>query len=126
MFPATAHRLSDDGFDRIVSGLYDAGTGGCAWDQALEPVRGVFGARAVVLHTTDLVDGRLLSLDAAGPGMADVAYDYVANWERRDPRKQIVLQRGAAGIGQWLHSCEYHDADFRRQARQFLHGLDAR
>ena len=128
MFPATANRLSDDGFDRIVSGLYDAGTGGCTWSTALGPVQQVFGARAVVLHTTDLVDGRLLSMDVAGPAMSGVAYDYVANWERRDPRKQVVLQRGAAGIGQWLHSSEFHSADFRRHNafyRHFLTGAEA-
>ena len=123
----TANQLTDDGFDRIVAGLYDAATGGRAWDTALEPIRQVFGARTVVLHTTDLVDGRLLSLEAVGERIEGVAYDYVANWERRDPRKQVVLQRGAAGIGQWLHSNEFHDAAFRRHNafyRHFVTGVE--
>ncbi len=128
MLSATAHQLSDDGFDRIVAGLYDAATGGRPWATALDPIQLVFGARAVILHTTDLVDGRLLSLEVAGERMEGVAYDYVANWERRDPRKQVVLQRGAEGIGQWLHSNEFHDADFRRHNafyRHFLAGAEA-
>lgn len=125
LFRPTAASLTDDGFDRIVGGLYDAATGGSGWSAALEPVRQLFGARAVVLHTADIVDGRLLSLDVAGPGMEGVAYDYVADWERRDPRKHRVLRLGPAGFGQWLHSQDLHDEPFRQRDPFYRHFMTA-
>jgi DNA-binding CsgD family transcriptional regulator len=125
MFASTAHALSDDGFDRIVGGLYDAATGGAQWRQALEPIQQLFGARAVVLHTTDIVDGRLLSLECGGPEMDRHVYDYISAWERRDPRKQRVLELGTAGFGQWLHFDEVNDDAFMQRNAFYRHFLAA-
>lgn len=59
-FASTAHELTDNGFDHIVAGLYGAATGGRAWKSAQAPIPGIVGARAVVMHTGDIVDGRML------------------------------------------------------------------
>lgn len=128
-FKPTSHELSDDGFDRIVSGLYDAATGGGSWNDALMPIQQLFGARAVVLHTTDIVDGRMLSLDVAGPRMHEVSYDYVSAWERLDPRKSRVLQLGMAAVGPWLHCHDAHSDEFKARNpfyRHFLMAAEAR
>lgn len=124
-FAPTTHTLTADGFDRIVAGLYGAATGGLSWVQALTPIQQLFGARAAVLHTTDIVDGRLLSLEVAGPATERVAYDYVADWEWRDPRKQRVLQLGLEAAGRWLHGHEMHDEAFRRQDAFYRHFMPA-
>lgn len=129
MFSSTAHELSDDGFDRIVAGLYDAATGGSTWETALQPIQRLFGARAVVLHTTDIVDGRLLALEVHGPQLDSIAYDYVSNWERNDPRKHLVLKLGMAGVGKWLHCLDTYDARFKQHNvfyRHFMTGAEAR
>lgn len=129
MHVPTARELTDDGFDRIVAALYDAATGGTTWAAALDPIQQLFGARAVVLHTTDIVDGRLLSLEVQGPRMEAITYDYVSKWERLDPRKQGVLKRGIAAAGQWLHGYDEHDARFRQHNafyRHFLPAVEAR
>jgi DNA-binding CsgD family transcriptional regulator len=120
-----AHSLSDNGFDRIVSTLYDAATGGCEWSAALEPIQQVFNARATVLHTLDLVDGRLLSLHLGGPDLDRVSYDYVSNWERQDPRKQRVLALGPAAVGQWLHCHDAFDDQFVKRNAFFQHFMTA-
>ncbi len=120
-FTPTPRTLTDDAFDRIVAGLYDAATGGTAWPEALTPIQQLFGARAVVLHTTDLVDGRMLALEIAGPDMVRVGYDYVADWEWRDPRKHRVLELGPAAAGRWLHSCEFHDEAFMQRSPFYRH-----
>jgi DNA-binding CsgD family transcriptional regulator len=125
VFSSTASTLTDNGFDRIVSSLYDAATGGCLWRTALDPIQQLFGARAVVLHTTDVVDGRLLSLEFGGPDLERVGYDYVANWERHDPRKQRVLKAGIAAVGQWLHCHEAHDDNFKRHNAFYRHFMAA-
>jgi DNA-binding CsgD family transcriptional regulator len=124
-----AHTLSDNEFDRIVSKLYDAATGGADWSVGLEPIRQAFGARTTVLHTLDIADGRVLSLSAAGQGMERIAYDYVADWERRDPRKFRLLKLGQAGVNSWLHcSDEFNDAYRNGNAffRDFLPACDIR
>jgi DNA-binding CsgD family transcriptional regulator len=128
-FASTAHTLTDDGFDRLVARLYDAATSGSSWPEALTPIQQLFGARAVVLHTTDLVDGRLLSMEVAGPSMTRVGYDYVSDWEWRDPRKHRVLELGQAAAGRWLHSSEFHDENFIGEHpfyRHFLTAVEAR
>jgi DNA-binding CsgD family transcriptional regulator len=123
----TAHSLTDNEFDRIVAGLYDAATGGAEWSAALEPVRQTFGARTTVLHTLDIADGRVLSLHATGQSMERIAYDYVADWERRDPRKFRLLRLGAAGLDRWLHCSDEFDAGYRERDpffRDFLPGCE--
>ncbi len=124
-FASSAHSLGNDGFDRIVSGLYDAATGGRPWAEALVPIQDLFGARAVVLHTTDLVDGHLLSLELGGPRLERIAHDYVAGWERHDPRKQFVLEAGMAAAGNWLHSDDFHDDRFCSHNVFYRHFLAA-
>lgn len=121
----SARTLTDNEFDRIVSRLYDAATGGTEWSTALEPVRQVFGARATVLHTLDIADGRVLSLHATGPSMERIAYDYVADWERKDPRKFRLLRLGAAGLDQWLHCSDEFDVGYRERDPFFRNFLPA-
>ena len=118
---ATTHSLSDDGFDRLVANLYEVATGGCTWRSALTPIQELFGARAVVLHTTDLLDGRLHSLVFGGPEMERTAYDYVAAWEQRDPRKQHILSLGPGAIGQWLHCQDYQTETFVQRNAFYRH-----
>lgn len=125
MFASTAHTLGDDGFDAIVAGLHDAATGGRGWPAALEPIQRLFGARAVVLHTTDIVDGRLLSLEWGGPDLDRPVYDFVSTWERHDPRKQRVLSVGMAGAGQWLHCHEALDDAFKQHNAFYRHFMTA-
>ncbi len=125
MFASTAHTLTDDGFDHIVSGLYDAATGGREWSAALEPIQRLFGARAVLLHTTDIVDGRLLSLEWGGPDLDRPVYDYVSAWERHDPRKQRVLSLGMAAAGQWLHCHDAHGDSFKQHNAFYRHFMTA-
>lgn len=122
---STARELTDDGFDHIVAGLYDAATGGTTWSAALDPIQQLFGARAVVLHTTDIVDGRLLALEVHGPQLGSIAYDYVSNWERNDPRKHLVLKLGMAGIGRWLHCLDTYDARFKQHNLFYRHFMTA-
>lgn len=128
-YTVTTHQLSENGFDRIVAGLYDASTGGRDWSDALEPIQQVFGARAVVLHTADIVDTRLLSLQVGGPDMSRSAYDYITGWERHDTRKHRILKLGTASFGQWLHCHDYVDETFRQRNayhRHFLTGHEVR
>lgn len=124
-FASNAHALSDDGFDRMVAELYHAATGGTSWSDALTPIQQLFGARAVVLHTTDLVDGRVLALEVAGPAMTQVGFDYVTDWEWRDPRKHRVLELGSAAAGRWLHSNELHDEAFMQRDPFYRHFMPA-
>lgn len=125
MFTATSHTLSESQFDQLVAGLYDAATGGRSWVSALTPVQAVFGARAALLHTIDIADGRMLSLDVAGPAMDQIGFDYVSQWEPLDPRKQRVLQLGPAAAGQWLHCQDYLGDEFRQRNRFFRHFMAA-
>jgi DNA-binding CsgD family transcriptional regulator len=120
-----AHSLSDNGFDRIVSTLYDAATGGCEWSAALEPIQQVFDARASVLHTLDIVDGRMLSLHVGGPSLDRAVYDYATNWERQDPRKQRLLKLGMSALGQWLHCHEAFDESYVQRDSFCQHYLAA-
>lgn len=129
MYTPKARTLSDNEFDRIVGRLYDAATGGCDWSSGLEPIRQVFGARTTVLHTLDITDGRVLSLHAAGPEMQRTVYDYVADWERRDPRKFRLLRLGASGLDRWLHCDDEFDGAFRDRDlffREFLPACEIR
>lgn len=108
----TAEKLSEQDFDRIVGGFYDAATGGREWTQALEPLHRVFDAHVVVLHTMDLLDGRMLSLHTAGPVQNRTVLEYMTNWEQHDPRKHRALQLGQAGIGRWAHCHDAFDEAF--------------
>jgi DNA-binding CsgD family transcriptional regulator len=121
MSSETAATLSESRFDDIVSGFYDAATGGRSWIAALEPLPQLFNARAVVLHTTDIVDGRMHSLDACGQDIDSTSLDYVTEWERHDPRKHRILGLGTAAIGQWQHCHDSFDESFRQQSRYYRH-----
>jgi DNA-binding CsgD family transcriptional regulator len=126
---AAAATLTEPHFDAIVSGFYDAATGGRSWHAALEPLHTVFGARAVVLHTTDIVDGRMLALESAGADLDRTVLEYATQWEQRDPRKHRILALGAAVIGKWLHCTDAFDERFAQRNpffRHFLAGHDAR
>ncbi len=128
MNTATAATLTESRFDEIVSGFYDAATGGRAWMAALDALPALFGARAVVLHTADIVDGRMHALDACGPEIDRISLDYVTGWERHDPRKHRVLALGRECFGQWLHCHDAFDDSFRahsRYYRHFMNGHDA-
>lgn len=121
--PPTAASLTESGFDRIVGNFYAAATGGVDWREALIPVQQTFGARAAVLHTMDMVDGRVLALESAGPQMNVPTLEYVSAWEREDPRKQRVLKLGPAALGQWLHCSDAFDDRFVERNRFFRHFL---
>lgn len=120
---SSASSLTESRFDTIVSGFYDAATGGRDWRAALSPLNEVFAARAVVLHTTDMVDGHMLSLHYSGPTLDRAILEYVSGWERSDPRKLRLLKLGAAAIGQWWHCHDAYDDRFRSRDSFFRHYL---
>ena len=129
MSSPTAATLGEAQFDGIVSGFYDAASSGRNWHDALDPLPEVFGARAVVLHTTDIVDGRMLALELGGADLERTALEYVTGWERQDPRKHRILKLGPAVIGQWLHCTDAFDDNFHQRNpffRQFMTGHNAR
>lgn len=129
MTQPTASSLTESRFDAIVSGFYDAATGGRDWRAALDPLHEVFAAQAVVLHTTDIVDGRMLALQTAGPVEDRTVLDYMTNWERIDPRKHRMLKLGQQAIGMWLHCHEAFDEGFVQRNpfyRDFLLSQDVR
>ena len=128
-FAPTTHQLTDAGFDGLVAGLYDASTGGRDWSTALEPIQQVFGARAIVMQTADLVDGRVLALHLGRPDLSRASHDYVTQWELHDTRKHRVLALGAQGFGQWLHCHDAVDEASRQRSafhRHFLAGHETR
>lgn len=125
MYIPTAAGLSDNEFDRVVAKLYDAATGGCEWSEGLEPIQQAFGARAALLHTSDIVDGRMLSLHLGGPALDHVAFDYVSDWERHDPRKHRVLQLGMESFGKWLHCHDANDDGFVQRNNFYQHFMTA-
>jgi DNA-binding CsgD family transcriptional regulator len=117
--------MNDSTFDAIVGGFFRAASGAIDWDTALGPVQEAFGARACLLHTLDLSNGRLLALHAGGPDLGNALFDYIGEYHLIDPRREHAMKLGAAGLGTWQHDHETFDEPFVAQDRFFRHYLPA-
>lgn len=115
--------MEESRFDAIAAGFFRAATGAIGWDEALQPVQQAFGARVAVLHTLQPSSGRLLALCGAGPDMQEAVFDYVREYHAIDPRRQVVIDRGAEGIGQWNHDHAALSPQFIARSPYYRHFL---
>lgn len=107
--------MENDAFDAIVSDFYRAATGAISWDQALEGVREGFGARCANVHTIDMRRGQILSMHSGGRLLNEANFNYVKDFHRIDPLRELAAARGAMQPGNWVHCHEFFDDQFVSQ-----------
>ena len=123
------HGMLDSDFDAIVGDFYRAATCAMTWDAALDRLQVAFGARAALLHTADLRTGQLLALHTGGPARDDASLDYVRDYHRIDPRRELLLRSMPQVADQWWHCHEHVDATVVERSpfyRDFMSAYDAR
>lgn len=125
MSPSPASSVTEAAFDRIVGGFYTAATGGMEWRDALILVQDAFGARAAMLFTMDVTDGRMLSLESGGAQLTVPTFEYVSAWQQQDPRKRRALKQGQPATGEWLHCSDTFDERVVQHNGFFRHFLTA-
>ena len=109
--------MENSAFDAIVSDFYGAATGAISWDQALDGVRQGFGARCVNVHTLDIRRGQILSMHSGGPLLNEANFNYVKDFHRIDPVRELAAARGPVEPGQWVHCNELFDDEFANRHR---------
>lgn len=121
--------MNNSRFDAIVSGFYQAASGQVPWEVALDGLREAFDARMVFLHTADARDGRIISIRHAGPPTQGSVLEYVRNYHRMDPRREVAIARAKALNMGWWHCHEDFNERFAAQNpfyREFLSAYGAR
>lgn len=109
--------MESSAFDAIVSDFYRAATGAISWDQALEGVREGFGASCANVHTFDIHRGSILAMHSGGRSLNHANFDYVKDFHRTDPVRELAAARGCFRPGNWVHCNELFDDEFVSRSR---------
>lgn len=115
MHCAAGRDMENNAFDAIVSDFYRAATGAISWDQALEGVREGFGARSANVHALDIRRGQIMSMHSGGRLLNEANFNYVKEFHRIDPIRELAAARGAVRPGNWVHCDEFFDDEFVSQ-----------
>ena len=101
--------MTDQGFDEIVSGFYQAAAGSIGWVDALSTFRRSVSAFAIYVHAVDRAQGRISYSYNASDLPAEADLDYVRTYHRIDPRGNLALDLEP---GQWINCWDIFDDEF--------------
>lgn len=98
--------LSENDFDNVVAGFYQAASGSMGWTDALVPFQRAMSAIAVQLHAVDLQQGSVAFSYEASDMPAEAALDYIRTYHRIDPRASLAI---GFQPGEWINCWERFD-----------------
>lgn len=121
--------MDSKAFDATVAAFYRAATGAVSWQEPLDSVQAMFGARAAVLQSADRLSGTLLGVAGGGPPIHEALLEYLRSWHHAGEHRPYVLARAPLSIGLWWHCHEHFDEHFVANDRfyqDFLPAYDMR